>query len=396
MDGLELFGMAKDADAIVAVLCRLAVLMPRATLDRDDGARVRRDGRLERALARLAQEARACSAASRGAALWSLGMIYPRGARGSATDLEAARWLSAAIALADALSDDDVVGLPAHEATAAVWGCETIGVPPSAALTRRAQEVPFKLHVGAVTSELSELGAAHEPSAAAAHAGGDAPSAAPAASAASAASAAVASLAAELPLRRDVVASGSASPSVSELVEDRDTCWFSDGGTPFAYSGKVMAADGRLSGGVAAVRDAVHAALGHWYDSVLVNHYPDGGSGMRFHSDPGQGEAGGWGFSTAVVSVGETRLFTFRRTAQPQTRVTFAVRHGDVLHMFGACQEQWQHSVLRERVGAAGPGGGGGAGGGAAANGAGAARISLVFKRTLASEREGVHRTPTS
>ena len=72
------------------------------------------------------------------------------------------------------------------------------------------------------------------------------------------------------------------------MVEDRDTCWFSDDSVPFEYSGKVMAPASGLSGGIAAVRDAVHDAIGRSYDSVLVNHYPDGGSGMRFHADPGQ------------------------------------------------------------------------------------------------------------
>ena len=53
----------------------------------------------------------------------------------------------------------------------------------------------------------------------------------------------------------------------------------------------------RLSCGAfdAQVRGAVHEALGRHYCSVLVNYYPDGGSGMRFHADPGQGEVCGCG-----------------------------------------------------------------------------------------------------
>ena len=42
------------------------------------------------------------------------------------------------------------------------------------------------------------------------------------------------------------------------------------------------------------VRGAVHEVLGRHYCSVLVNYYPGGGSGMRFHADPGQGEVRGW------------------------------------------------------------------------------------------------------
>ena len=58
--------------------------------------------------------------------------------------------------------------------------------------------------------------------------------------------------------------------------------------------------------------------------------------------------------------MGATRLFVFRRADDPSVRATFAVRHGDVLHMHADCQEHWQHSVVREQ-----PGSGGGARGSA-------------------------------
>lgn len=55
-----------------------------------------------------------------------------------------------------------------------------------------------------------------------------------------------------------------------------------------------------------------------------------------------QGPEGGWGYDTAVVSIGQARLFTFRRISDPSIRATFAVRHGDVLHMFDNCQARSQ------------------------------------------------------
>ena len=94
---------------------------------------------------------------------------------------------------------------------------------------------------------------------------------------------------------------------------------------------------------------------------------------------------------TSVVSVGATRQFVFRGIDDAAKRATFRLRHGDVMHMFGDCQKAWQHSVVRAR-----PGRGlitqhGGDGDGtaeASSDHSESARISLVFKRSLAHERE--------
>ena len=62
----------------------------------------------------------------------------------------------------------------------------------------------------------------------------------------------------------------------------------------------------------------------------------------------GTAAASGWGYSTCVVSSGATRLFTFRRISSPNLRCTFALRTGDVVEMFGECQETYQHAVKVE------------------------------------------------
>ena len=51
---------------------------------------------------------------------------------------------------------------------------------------------------------------------------------------------------------------------------------------------QVMQSQGLLTPAIASVRNAVGAKLSRHYCSVLVNHYMDAGSGMRFHADPGQ------------------------------------------------------------------------------------------------------------
>lgn len=86
------------------------------------------------------------------------------------------------------------------------------------------------------------------------------------------------------------------------VKERRQTAWQGDGHVaPFAYSGKSMARD-TWSALVLTVRDLLNEETGQYYDGCLLNLYPDGGSGMRYHVDPDQGTL--WAYETVVVSVG--------------------------------------------------------------------------------------------
>lgn len=130
--------------------------------------------------------------------------------------------------------------------------------------------------------------------------------------------------------------------------ERRQTAWEGEGGVPgFAYSGKVMKTK-PFSPVVRSVRDTLNEKMGSYYDCCLLNLYPDGDSGMRYHIDPDQGVA--WGFDTCVVSVGATRRFAFReipgKSAAKQSQPhNFVVMDGDVTHMFDKCQFEFQHTV---------------------------------------------------
>ena len=130
--------------------------------------------------------------------------------------------------------------------------------------------------------------------------------------------------------------------------ERRQTAWEGEESVPgFAYSGKVMETK-PFSPVVRSVRDTLSDEMGSHYDCCLLNLYPDGDSGMRYHIDPDQGEA--WGYDTCVVSVGATRRFSFRdipgkdstMKSQPHN---FVVMDGDVTHMFDRCQFEFQHAV---------------------------------------------------
>ena len=131
----------------------------------------------------------------------------------------------------------------------------------------------------------------------------------------------------------------------------------------FAYSGKVMPIR-PFSMLVRRVRDVLQRHTGIWYNCCLLNLYPDGGSGMRYHVDPDQGLL--WDYETAVVSVGAVRRFAFRPMEGIMSPHNFVVLDGDVTEMFADCQTRFQHSVKtaenRKEL---------------------APRASLVFKRTL-------------
>ena len=190
------------------------------------------------------------------------------------------------------------------------------------------------------------------------------------------------------------------------VLERRETSWQGDAGVaPFVYGGKCMPTQ-PWSPTVRAVRDLLACSQqgppqkqkqqqhkqqhSQFYDCALINHYPHGGSGMRYHCDPDQGTL--WDYDTSVVSVGATRRFAIRRILPCNNKKnkksshddesardkdnhhhTFVVMHGDVTHMFGSCQQEFQHSVKK-----------------AQSKMDHAPRISLVFKRSLQGEEGGM------
>ena len=161
------------------------------------------------------------------------------------------------------------------------------------------------------------------------------------------------------------------------VKERRKTAWEGDLSVgPFFYSGKSMERQ-QWSPLVLDIRDRLHASTGYYYDGCLLNLYPDGDSGMRYHIDPDQGTL--WDYETAVVSIGATRKFAFREITKKydnhngnDKRINvspphvFTLMHGDVTEMFSDCQERFQHTVKTSegKVDTA-------------------ARASLVFKKSL-------------
>ena len=151
------------------------------------------------------------------------------------------------------------------------------------------------------------------------------------------------------------------------VKERRMTCWMAEKGIEgLAYSGKIMRPVPFCSS-VTAVRDAIEAKTGIYYDCCLINLYPDGDSACKFHSDPDMGTY--WSRDTTIISFGDVRRFHFRKIddgENEQLHYTYRLYEGDVVYMFDSCQDDYQHAVMK---------------GESENNNDG--RISIVFKRAI-------------
>jgi alkylated DNA repair dioxygenase AlkB len=91
---------------------------------------------------------------------------------------------------------------------------------------------------------------------------------------------------------------------------------------------------------------AIHQRIGFLPNNCLINNYVEGSSSMGFHADsitelvPGTG--------VAIISLGEMRTLTFRRTAQREIRWDCPLPHGSLCYMPPAMQLEWQHGVLKQ------------------------------------------------
>lgn len=125
-----------------------------------------------------------------------------------------------------------------------------------------------------------------------------------------------------------------------------------------------------------------------FFDCALCNHYPDGDSACKFHTDPEHGSH--WHRVTAVVSCGQVRDFAFRpipeisvwndwdiiyQNAKQQkddttcAPATLSLFPGDVVLMTRDCNDCFHHAVYSSQS--------------SLSNHLDSSRVSLVFKRAI-------------
>jgi alkylated DNA repair dioxygenase AlkB len=94
------------------------------------------------------------------------------------------------------------------------------------------------------------------------------------------------------------------------------------------------------------IKQAVEAATGKRFNSVLLNYYRDGQDSMGFHSDD-EPELGPQP-AIASLSFGATRTFVLKHKKRPQT-VKLDLTDGSLLLMTGKLQHCWRHGINKER-----------------------------------------------
>jgi alkylated DNA repair dioxygenase AlkB len=173
--------------------------------------------------------------------------------------------------------------------------------------------------------------------------------------------------------------------SGSEVTERRGTAWVAEEGIgSLAYSGKLMPPHPIPN----VVRDTMRLVETNilddnvprpFFDCALCNHYPNGESACKFHTDPEHGTL--WERLTCVVAAGDERCFAFRPIPGTSTWSKWdnvkgtnaeetlpAVIHlftGDVVKMWGTCNDDFHHAVYTAEGDIVGD------------------RVSIVFKRAI-------------
>ena len=186
--------------------------------------------------------------------------------------------------------------------------------------------------------------------------------------------------------------------SGTTVIERRGTAWVAEEGIgALAYSGKLMRPRSLPDVVRLAMRETERAIFDGadndrpFFDCALCNHYPDTETACKFHTDPEHGSL--WDRLTCVVSAGDNRRFAFRPIPEltvwddwdniqgasginnSATNNAPAVIHffaGDVIKMFGRCNDDFHHAVFADDVTPS-----------KVRAGRGQGRVSLVLKRAI-------------
>ena len=124
-----------------------------------------------------------------------------------------------------------------------------------------------------------------------------------------------------------------------QFLQPRLTAWHGD--ASYTYSGLTMEAR-PFSPLLEEIRQAVEAASGRRFNSVLLNYYRNERDSMGMHSDD-EPELGPEP-AIASVSFGATRTFILRHKRSKRT-VKLDLTDGSMLLMAGATQANWSHGI---------------------------------------------------
>jgi alkylated DNA repair dioxygenase AlkB len=107
--------------------------------------------------------------------------------------------------------------------------------------------------------------------------------------------------------------------------------------------------DQNLPARLAEIRAALNGRYGVDFDSIFVNLYRDGRDSVAWHRDTVRRRLREP--LVATVSLGARRRFLLRPYGGGRTALRLQPGEGDLVVMGGACQQEWEHTVPKERTG---------------------------------------------
>lgn len=129
------------------------------------------------------------------------------------------------------------------------------------------------------------------------------------------------------------------------VYQPRYTAWYGDTDKSYTYSGLKMQPE-PWNGRLLDIKNAIEAASGTVYNSVLLNWYRDGADYMGWHAD--NEKELGQNPVIASVNFGATRRFLLRPKSNPSEKLEIHLKNGSLLVMSGAMQHYWQHAIPKE------------------------------------------------
>ncbi|MBL7901464.1 MAG: alpha-ketoglutarate-dependent dioxygenase AlkB [Bacteroidia bacterium] len=126
---------------------------------------------------------------------------------------------------------------------------------------------------------------------------------------------------------------------------ERMVAWYGDHPYPYTYSGATKIAL-PFTEELISLKHLAEAACHENYNSCLLNLYPNGHSGMGWHSDNENSIVPN--SSIASLSIGATRKFSFKQKSDKKS-ISLVLENGSLLEMRGTTQSYWLHSLPKSK-----------------------------------------------
>ncbi len=105
------------------------------------------------------------------------------------------------------------------------------------------------------------------------------------------------------------------------------------------YSDIKLKVNGEIKGQIKELQKIIEEKFNKVFDLILVNFYSNPQDKMGWHRDGGVIDD-----DVIILSLGGSRIFQFREKETGKI-TSFDFNHGDIIHMWGKCQDLYDHRV---------------------------------------------------